>query len=319
MASLFSTFRLVAARDLAPNGKPSQAEIIHVSVNHTGSRTINTRTDRTIRIWRSNHATLADPVVVESPHRGPVTCVSWNPNTEMSFASVGGDSTVKLWRGSGQLEREIKAAGGADRAFHLVAYSPDGRYLAVADTGATVRLHDVSAGYVVVAEVATGLAVNALVWPNKGHGVMVTAHADGHVKVWAVADGAVGPGRVLAKHHAPVTCLCMDPRGRYLGYGLSEGVVSLWRTADMTSHGVLAAVDRDISTVCPSRDGAYVAVGYGDGSNVRVYAWDTLEEVYEAPGTAGGGRGARAVWFPNRSALVVTSDRGQVMLLAKRD
>lgn len=259
---------------------------------------------------------LAEPVVVESPHRGPVTSISWNPNAETSFASVGSDSTIKLWRGA-QLEREVKAA--SDVLFRLVAYSPDGRYMAAVDSSATIRLYDVRAGYAMVAEATLDLAVNALLWSNRGHAVMVTGHSNGQVKVWTVQDNGLGPGRVLARYHAPVTCLCLDPRGRYLACGLSEGIVTLWCTADMTCRGVLASEDREISSVSASRDGAYLAVGYSDGSNVRVYAYESLQEVHEVAGTVAGTHGSRAAWFPNRSALVVTSEKGQVMLLGKRD
>lgn len=327
MTSL-SGLRAFPARDVAANGKPAQSDIVHLSVNATGSRVINTRSDRTIRIWRCSHATLSDPVVVENPHRGPATCVSWNPNTETSFASVGGDSTIKLWRGTGHLEREVKAekpdksdkdkTDKARDALCLVAYSPDGRFLAVADLRGTVRLHDVSSGYTVAAEVETALAVNALQWVNKGHSAFFTGHVDGHVKVWVVEDSQIAPGRVLTKHHAPVTCLCMDPRGRYVACGASDGTVSLWRTSDMTNCGVLAGEDRDICSVSPSRDGAYLAVAYGDGTSVKLFDYATLAEVYEVPGLAPGRSGGRAVWLPNRTALVVT-DRGTVMLMVKRE
>lgn len=314
MSAFFSNLRLFPARDLGSNGKPTQSEIVHVSINATGSRVINTRTDRSIRIWRST-VSLTDPIVIENPHRGPVTCISWNPATETSFASVGGDGAVKLWKGLGHLEREIKLG---KTAAHLVAYAPDGDVMAVVADG-SIFIYNVAKGYTKIAHDSRPSKINALQWTNKGHNVFATGHDDGSICFWRLDLMAIELLYTLQGHHSPVTCMCLDPRGRYLACGLREGIVSLWNTTDFTNLGVLSAVDRAISSLSASRDGTYLAVGYSEGADVKIYEYDTLTEVHNAPKSQAGKIGGQAAWFPNRTALIIVVDKGQVMLLAKKE
>lgn len=313
--SFFSSLRQVPAKDFGPGGKPCQAEIVHISVNATGSRVVNTRTDRSIRIWRTLQLGLADPVVIEATHAKPVERISWNPNTDTSFASVGGDACVKLWKGNGTLEREIRVTKKGNVCCELVEFSPDGELLAVVDRDGTVVLYDVNENYAKVAEKKLA-GVTDIKWTNRGHEFLIAATSNGNIGIFRLDSNLqLSLAHTLTGHRAKVTCLAVDPRGKYIAAGSDEGLVSFWKTADMICHKVLARVNQEICGLDMSRDGSYLAVAYDDGF-VRFYDYESLEQVHEISNC---GKVPLVRWFPNKGSFVSLGDRGKVMEVARKE
>lgn len=322
MSLYFSSLSYTPARDVGPSGKPILAEITLLLANATGSRVLNARTDKSIRIWRASSLGLLQPITIEHAHPREVSGVLWNTNTDYSFASVGKDAWVKLWTGTGQLEREIKVEM-AGKPAHLVVieYLPDGNYLAVADEDGTVILLDVHDHYLKIAEYGPKSRVSALKWPNKGHEYVLVALENGLVEILAVnaETRLLYLAHTLKGHKSPVTCISVDPRGRFLALGTAEGTVSIWNLSNLLNSHALAKVDQAISSVEISRDGSYIAVAYEQETSVKVYDSFSLAEVYEVPASSSGKTGVSALkWLSSRGNFVYVGHQGKVVHFARR-
>lgn len=284
---------------------------------------INTRTDKSIRIWRVLQLGLSSPIVIENAHPREVADVLWNTTTDTSFASVGRDCWVKLWKCTGHLEREIKVAKPHGAVvLELVEFSPDGEMMCVVDNDGTIILYDVGDNYTKLAHLKMCDHVNDIKWPNKGHEYLLAALDNGTVEVLRpnVKEKSLHSVHTLRGHKSPVTCLSVDPRGRYMAFGTGEGIVSLWKTSNMLNYQVLAKVDQEIAGVEISRDGAYIAVAFAQDSNVRIYDSDTLEEVYEVPNSDAGKQGVLCMkWLPYRGSFAYISEKGKVMEVARKE
>lgn len=323
MSVFFASLTHSPARDVGPSGKPCTAEISNLSINATGNRVINTRSDKSIRVWRSLHLGLSAPTVIENAHPSEVCSVLWVTNSDTSFASVAGDCWVKIWKCTGQLEREVKVVKAHGTAsLELVAFSPDGEVMCVVDSDGTVMLFDPSDNFTKVAELKVSSHVNDVKWPNKGHGYILAAQDNGTVEILEpdLKEKTLRSVHVLRGHKSAVTCLSVDPRGRYIACGTAEGSVSLWRTSDMLNYRVMAKVDQAIAGVEINRDGTYVAVAFEKDTNIKVFESETLNEIYEVPNSVAGSSGFLALkWIPHRGGFIYVSDKGKVMQLARKE
>lgn len=322
MSLNLSSLQYTSVRDLGFGGKPSLSDITHLSVNATGNRLINTRTDKSIRVWRVVHLRASNPTVIENAHRDAAN-ILWNTNTDTSFASVGRDSCVKLWTCSGRLEREIKVlkANGA-AVLEQIEYSTDGELLCVADADGTLIFYDVGDNYSRMTLIKASAHINDIKWTNRGHSFVIAALDNGTVEIFQpdLDKKSVKLVHTLEGHKSPVTCVSIDPRGRFIACGTKEGIASLWRTSDMLNYRALSKVDEVIAGIEVSRDGLYIAVSYAQGANINIYNWETLEHFLEVPNSSAGKTGYLALkWFPHRASFAYVAENGHVVEFARRE
>ncbi|RLV83366.1 THO complex subunit 3 [Meyerozyma sp. JA9] len=301
----------VSAKESGSGG----SEVVTFGINATGSRVVAARTDRSLQIWRCGER-FSDCVTVENAHSRAVEDVSWNPLKELEFATVARDKCVKIWRANGRLESEISLE--KNYTSHLVQYSADGLYLAVGCREKQILVLDVKKNYQLVADVATDEPIYALAWFNHQHTYLVATFQNGSYTIYKYSQG-LSPFFTAKGHRSVVTSVAVDPRGRYFGFGSSDGIVSLWKTDTLVVDKVLTAVDEAIAQVSLSRDGNYVGVAYDGGSNVRIFDYETLEEILEVPNSSSGSVALAGVqWFPNKTGFVYVTDRGRTIAMMRR-
>ncbi len=146
-----------------------------------------------------------------------------------------------------------------------VAWSPDGRRLAVAsslgvylydaETLQQVRFMESDAWVTSVAFSPDGALLASGAWDNT-------------VRLWRVADGA--PLRTLEGHTDRVWSVAFSPDGALLASGSGDGTVRLWRVADGAPLRTLEGHTDWVWSVAFSPDGALLASGSGDGT-VRLW------------------------------------------------
>lgn len=297
-----------------PGFTSSSSEIILIAINATGTKLVTSRTDKSIRIWKCLHERLVDPVIIEEAHTKSVESISWDPNHEQRFASVGRDDIIKIWKAStGKMERQIKLKEGS--VLKIIRYSIDGKHLIVVDRESQISLYS-TATYKLVTSFQIKEHIYDLQWFNSDY--FVLALHDGSLPIYKVGD-TIELLSTLIGHRSSGTSLTVDPRGSYFAAGSNEGVVSFWNTKNMLNTRVLTNIDEAISHVDASRDGGFVAVSYDKGSNIRVFDTDLGKEVWEVPGSESGDLAfATVVWFPNRAAMAYTGDKGKTLMVTSR-
>ncbi|KIO27438.1 hypothetical protein M407DRAFT_23367 [Tulasnella calospora MUT 4182] len=153
-----------------------------------------------------------------------------------------------------------------------VAFSPDGRVLAVGLADNTVQLLDTQTG-TAVGEPLTGHSdyVSSVCFSPDGK-LLVSGSDDKTIRLWDPQAGEL-VGEPITGHNGQVWSVCFSPDGRLLASGSKDDTVRLWDTKSralvrepLTGHG------GGVNSVCFSPNGEVLASG-SDDNTVRF--WNT--------------------------------------------
>jgi WD40 repeat protein/tRNA A-37 threonylcarbamoyl transferase component Bud32 len=174
-----------------------------------------------------------------------------------------------------------------------LAYSPDGRWLAVRpEEEKTVllldaRTHETSARF----SGHEGYVSTAAFSPDSR--LLASGSQDRTIRLWQIGSGEC---RVLPGHTDVIYSVAFHPDGTRLASAARDGVVWLWDVARGEEVVRLRGQHSFVETLAFSPDGATLASGYGDAT---VRLWDTapLKTRYQA-------RRQAAAWRPEAERLV---------------
>ncbi|BAC89116.1 NB-ARC domain-containing protein [Gloeobacter violaceus] len=144
-----------------------------------------------------------------------------------------------------------------------LAFSPDGRWLAMADTRGEVRLclvqsreqRFVCAGHSGWVE---GLAFS----PDSE--ILASAGLDGTIRLWQVVSGQLQA--TLTGHNKGVRSVAFAPDGHLIASGSLDGTIKLWDAQSGQCRLTLTGHRNVVASVVWSPDGQYLASGSNDGT-----------------------------------------------------
>lgn len=247
--------------------------------------------DKLLRGWR---IASPQPLRIFQGHAQMVDAVAFSPDGSQ-LATVSHDGTLRFWEAaSGKAVRTVNlAVQPQPQPLYALAWLPDGKQVLASGLNRKIWLVDVASGNVVrefrafdEKEFPRGhrdSVFSLVVLPNPGQ--FLSAGADGHIKLWNLADGQVlddfrdpevasKPAALPRAHADFVSQIRLSPDGKYLLSVGSSGWVKIWK---LETRQVVCR--QQLGQPCYagawSPDGKQFAISAQDG-RVRIFATPTL-------------------------------------------
>jgi WD40 repeat protein len=248
---------------------PAHVYGITVAYSHDGKLLASGGVDEghdvyTLRLW--DVAAAKELRKCELPKNEPPTYISWDPNNNGKFAAVVAEDDMHIF--------DANTGKEVTRLNHYwpsrVAYRKDGKVLASAGSGPTIRQWDVATGKELRLEFEGHQSgVNAVAINPDGN--LIVSAGDG-IRLWNPATGKQ-VRKIDVK--GVVTCLALSADGKTLASGGHDRIVRLW---DVESGKPLNEFKGHKNALCGlvfSRDGTLLASGDVQ-STIRI--WDLKQE-----------------------------------------
>jgi WD40 repeat protein len=239
-------------------------------------------------------------------HDGPIWSLAFAPgDAYLASATITGDLWIKDLA-SGRSRRLTDGPIGSSKS---LAFSPDGRILAVAGRGAAVRQWAVDTGAELEPLTAIGTPASWIVALSPDGSLMAVGESEyDHLRpVLTLVDRAHGRSYVLDGHPEGVKVMAFSPDGRTLAAGDQTGLVKLWDVTTLRAQ----------VTLWVNNPGAQSLVFSPDGS--RLATWVSLEHAIQFWDAATGeSRGEMPLDDSTVFAVAFSSD-GKTMAVAGAD
>jgi WD40 repeat protein len=245
------------------------ASIAHLVLSADGNTVVSTDVSNEIKVWATDPAEEANVLT----HDGIVVHAAISPDAEMLATSDPNFLTVRLWN---LRTRSATPFMTNDRA--QVAFSPDGKWLAIGRFSGTVELWDRTLVPYRKAQVVAGsLAIGYHLTFSPDSRIVAFRAPGDVVELWDVAaQRSLGQ----LQNHSSITCgTAFSGDGELIATG-SDSQVRIWHVRSQRLLAAIPGQNSAIRSVCFSPD-ASVLVGASGDAEVR--RWNISDPEHPQP------------------------------------
>jgi WD40 repeat protein len=233
--------------------------------------------DGFIRVWKLADLVGSDfsvhPIITAEAHKKGVNALVFSPSDGL-LATGGNDAVARLW--DIDTGENIETMIGGTFTVPAIAFSPDGRVLAVVN-GGMVRLREVGSESIVGSFLSETPLYSIAFTPDGD--ILAVGDINNQIRLWdpdeAFRTGVDQyPDPVMLSGHngadgtfsALIWDLGFNPEGELLASAGGDGTIRLWDIANGESLITLTGFERGVTCVGFSPDGRILASGSLDGT-----------------------------------------------------
>lgn len=260
-----------------------------------GKRLVSSGFRDSVCVWDASNQKLLQTL---NGHTRGVTRVAWSPDGKR-LATASSDQTVKIWQSAQSKSapsdtviktvptkspplapdpdwdpahvRELVSYAGEITGWTIVAFSPDGKWLA-ATMGRTIQLREAASGRDTLRLNTGQRNIWSLVFSPDSQR-LASASLEGTVKVWNTANGKELIARSESNPLA-IRGVAFSPDGKHLASAHDDFTVKLWDEISTQNTLTLIGHKREVTGVVYSPDGQHLASISGDRT-IRI--WDAAD------------------------------------------
>jgi WD40 repeat protein/serine/threonine protein kinase len=221
--------------------------------------------DRSVLVCDASSGELLQVLRARQPSE--ISGVDFSPDGTFLAASDSSNNTVSVWRIQDGQEAWASAPKVSSYCLTGLAYSPDSRFLVVADLGKFVHVLDAATGEKIRTLNGHIGAVEAVAYRPDGQR-LAGACSSQTVLIWDLTDPAAAP-QTLRGHEARVRTVAYRPDGQCLASAAHDGWVIVWDAGggkEAKEARRFHAHRDDVRSVAFSPDGSRLATAGLDGA-----------------------------------------------------
>ncbi|KAG7925440.1 hypothetical protein KL925_004455 [Ogataea polymorpha] len=287
-----------------------------------GTRIACARTDKSIKVAKFDHIRqkFDDPVVITTANEAPVAVLIWECSRNARLTAISTDFTLKVWEIKTKAHKLVRSLKLANTRPKLAKYSPDGRYLAIADNDANLTLLDSSTLQLSTAiSIKMSSQIGDLDWDADSE-TLICGLTNGSLQLYRVQNNnglhAIELIQSLHLSDSPIVSIkYMADRNQILTAGLDGQLLVV--DAQLLIC-IKSLYNLDDAPVCIDTLTPAVAISY-QNNNVRIFDIDSGEEVHEVKNSKGDNALAKFhPQFREILAYIDGSGKATVMVAKKR-
>ncbi len=248
--------------------------VLSVAFSPDGKRLVSGSADKTARLW---DVASGQCIQILRGHESALRAAFSPDGTVLATASF--DTTIRLWDAtSGACIETIK---NVDKLAEIcaLAFTPDGRRLAVGCEKGTIWLCDLAADYRIDALRGHSAGVYALLF-CQDNTTLISSDNNGTLCLWSILSGKLL--QTMQAHDQQIRALALDPTETLLASGSHDQTIQLWDLRHLLRTPGLASDEIHPLRTLSGHSGALFSLTFStpttlisSGQDETIRIWDT--------------------------------------------